>query len=145
RAMIQQVVKGREIRQDMVAKDNDGNTTYLDLSMKAITDANNVPQMVIVESRDTTAYHLADAKRTEYEQRYQAIFDHTTDAVFILGMQGEFLSINKRAEEMLLIKMEDLSNYQVLDFVVPEEREQSSAQVDYLRSEERRVGKGSRS
>ena len=130
--LIQEVVSGREIRREIIATDKDGNTTFIDLSMKAVINAENIPQMVIVEGHDTTAYNVADAKRTELEQRYQAIFEHTTDAVFIIDMNGKFISINKRAEDMLLISSDNLADYEMLDFIAPEEREQSNATVEYL-------------
>lgn len=130
--LIQDALNGQSIRHDMIALDKDGQKTYMDFTMKAIMGADNSPQMLIIESRDTTAYQLENAKRTELQQRYQAIFEHTTDAVFIFDMQGKFIAANQRGEEMLQVRAEDILNYSIYDFVVTEEREYTTEVLSNL-------------
>ncbi|GAB5493062.1 MAG: PAS domain S-box protein [Phototrophicaceae bacterium] len=123
--LIQDALAGKPVRYDFITRDKNGHKTYLDFSMKAIKGTNETAQMLIFESRDTTDYYLANAKSREYEQRYQAMFDHTTDAVFIYTLDGKFLSINKRAEEMLQISAENLAHLLIYDFVADDEKKQS--------------------
>ena len=44
---------------------------------------------------DVTERHQAAAQLEESEQRYRSLFDHHPDAVFSLGLDGEFLSANR--------------------------------------------------
>ena len=49
---------------------------------------------------DVTERHRAAAQLEESEQRYRSLFDHHPDAVFSLGLDGEFLSANQMCGEI---------------------------------------------
>ena len=59
------------------------------------------------------------------ERRYRALFDHTNDAVFIIGMSGIHREVNQRACEMFGFTTAELLEMSVHDLVAPDEVPQS--------------------
>jgi|GEM_PF-6179722 len=124
---------GTPSRYQIQARDKDNQTIYIDFSVKPVADLEGNTRMIIAESRDTTAYHEADARRLEYEQRYESLFKDTIDAVFIYTVDGQLLDANKRAEEILGIPKEEIIKHKVLDFVAPQDRDETKQIVEQVR------------
>ncbi len=55
-------------------------------------DKNGEPARMVGTHTDVTSWHEAEAKLRESEQRYREIFEHTSDAIFVVEVQrdGEF-------------------------------------------------------
>lgn len=68
--------------------------------------------------RDITARKEADQMRRENEQRYQALFQNLTDAVFIISMDGHVIAANERAVTMLERPMESIIGYAYQNFMI---------------------------
>lgn len=64
------------------------------------------------------------SERTVREQRtpYQALFEHTTDAVFILSLEQAILNINPQAASMLGYEADKLIGKRIIQIIPPEEQ-----------------------
>jgi len=64
--------------------------------------------------------------RAEDRLFYQALFDQTNDAVFIMGLDGKFLSVNRRAADMLGYTVPELVGLTRKHIVAPGEQDASN-------------------
>ena len=62
----------------------------------------------------STTYDEADDRRF-----YQALFDQTNDAVFIIALSGKYLSVNRKAADMLGYTVAELVNMSMAQVVAP--------------------------
>lgn len=76
------------------------------------------------------------AKR-EAERRYQALFEQSNDAVFILDLEGRHLQVNQRAAEMLGYQPDEVVGLTSKALVVPEEAAASQNILQRLLAGER--------
>lgn len=74
----------------------------------------NIQQMAVL---------LSDIFR-DSEERYQTLFERTTDAVFVCQGDGHISTANTRAEALLGLTQEDIRAHRLQDFIAPEERAQ---------------------
>ncbi|MCB9452645.1 MAG: PAS domain S-box protein [Anaerolineaceae bacterium] len=82
--------------------------------------------------RDVTEIHQArelerelTREKDEDARRYEALFEQSNDAIFILDLQGKHLACNQRATKMFGYDMDELLQLSANDLVVPEEIEAS--------------------
>jgi PAS domain S-box-containing protein len=68
----------------------------------------------------STTYDEADDRRF-----YQALFDQTNDAVFIIALSGKYLSVNRKAADMLGYTVAELVNMSMAQVVAPDEQQHS--------------------
>ena len=61
----------------------------------------------------------------ENERRYRALFEQTTDAVFIVSLEGIHLSVNQKAAEMLGYTIEEFIGMPASQIVAPSEYDQA--------------------
>ncbi len=85
--------------------------------MRILEEANTVLQEEIAR------YEAADQARQKEALRYRALFDHSIDGIFLIGLDGRHLVANQRAADMLGYTVEELARLGVNDLVVPEARE----------------------
>ena len=137
KAVIEAAIKGQSSRYEIQARDKDGAMIYLDFSVKPIVDGTGSTRMIIAESRDMTDYRLAEARRREFEQRYETLFNNTTDAVFIFDMAGLITDANQRAETMLQASRDEIVGHYVFEFVVDDEVQHTSTILAGLRENKR--------
>lgn len=78
------------------------------------------PALVILV-RNLTHESAMEREKREYEMRYRAIFEHSTDGVFVVDLAGHVISANRRGMEMLGVSEEEYRKSQWWDFVVPEQ------------------------
>ncbi len=57
------------------------------------------------------------------EGLYRALFEHTNDAIFLLDLEGVVLEANRQASRLLGYSLEEIQGRSILDFVMPDERE----------------------
>ena len=67
------------------------------------------------------------------EQRYRALFERTSDAVFIRSLDGTNLEANQQAADMLGYSLDELAGLSIADVVVPSEYDDSQERLDQLR------------
>jgi PAS domain S-box-containing protein len=63
--------------------------------------------------------------QTDDRRFYQALFDQTNDAVFIIALNGKYLSVNRKAAEMLGYTVGELVNLSMPQVVAPDEQQDS--------------------
>lgn len=124
--VIDKATQGEASRYEIHARDKNNQPVYLDFSVKPIVDMKGTTQIIIVESRDITEQRLAETKSREFEQRYETLFNNTTDAVFIFDMEGLITEVNQQAEKMLQASREGIVGHTVFDFVADEEAQKSA-------------------
>ncbi|WP_053057803.1 EAL domain-containing protein [Rubrobacter aplysinae] len=58
------------------------------------------------------------------ERRYESLFEHNPDAVFVMDLEGSFTSVNRSAVELFGYTEDELLRSRGKDFVVPESLEE---------------------
>lgn len=66
------------------------------------------------------------------ELRYRALFDNTNDAIFIIGLDGTYLTANQQASAMLGYTREELLTHHPEDIIVPEEHDDARNRLTQL-------------
>ncbi len=86
----------------------------------------------LVAVRDVSERKRAEEALHQEQQRYKALFNRTTDAVFIISLVGRHVAVNQQAADMLGYLVEEMVGQPVEDFVMPEERDASKARHQRL-------------
>jgi len=78
-----------------------------------------------------------ERKRAEEAQRksaqiYRALFERTSDTVFILDLQGRHLAVNQRASELLGYAPEAMLGLSFRDVIVPDEYDEAAGKMAAL-------------
>lgn len=105
------------------ARHKDGTIRILEVAIRPHTYQGQPAYVVI--AHDVTHRQEAERERLEHEQRYQALFNNTADAVFIIKLDGIILSANQRALEMLRASREDVEGQNYENYMQPEEARRS--------------------
>lgn len=79
----------------------EGGLVDVEISLVLVRDEREAPQYVQCVARDVRERRRTRSKLLEYTQRYQAMFDSTVDAVFLIGLNGEPFDANEQAVKML--------------------------------------------
>jgi len=82
-----------------------------------------VAGMAVVQ--DITEQRTVENNLRQSQKRYQALFEQINDAVFIVGIDGNFLEVNHKAAEMLGYAVHELVGIDMALVVDPAERSQS--------------------
>ncbi len=85
-------------------------------------------------SRDITEHKRAEEALQESNRRYDALFNHSTDAVFILSLDGVHLDANQRAADMLGYELEELIGKSAEQIIAPQEYPNSMIKLETLLS-----------
>src|SRR5258707_12899534 len=81
--------------------------------------------------------NVTDRKRDENalrasEQQYRTLFEQSNDAIFLINLKGDYLSVNQRAAEMFGYSMDELRGMSVRDLVPSGELVDSFQKLDTL-------------
>ncbi len=71
---------------------------------------------------DITEHKRAEHARAENEMRYKGLFEQMNDAVFIISLEGIYLSVNQRGADMLGYSVDELVGKPYLKVVAPNEQ-----------------------
>lgn len=84
----------------------------------------SVSLLVITVSRENEQQKLINSEqnRREVELRYQSLFQHVGEAVFILGLEGKNLDINEQGLRVLGLTREEFLSRHAQDHIAPEDR-----------------------
>ncbi len=77
------------------------------------------PYAVVASFADITALKQAQQWQSESERRYQALFEQSNDAIFILDMKGQHIAANARAAELMGYTVDELLCLGFRDLVAP--------------------------
>ena len=83
-------------------------------SRRIATDALQLSRREIAERK------ISEARLRESEARFRSLFEQTHDAVFICDLNGNFLTANQRASEMLGFSISDLIKMSYNDMILEE-------------------------
>jgi PAS domain S-box-containing protein len=92
-------------------------------SDRSLLNAKGEIESIIGVGRDITERKLAEAVGRESEEKYRMLLDFASDAFFQGDMEGNFITVNKKAveltgyssEELLRMNIKDLFSKEVLD------------------------------
>ncbi|MBN1922293.1 MAG: PAS domain S-box protein [Anaerolineae bacterium] len=79
---------------------------------------------------------LAVTRMHKNEILYRALFEQTTDAIFIIGLDGRYITANQRAAAMLGYSLEELLTRHPNDIIIPEEQADAQQRLKSLRTGE---------
>lgn len=131
---IHQTMAGDFARFELDLIGHDGQTMTADVSVKPIFDDEHQVSRLIMEVRDITERKNAERKRVEIQHRYEALFNHTVDAVFLIDIPtGRPIDANERALRMLRCNIDDIIGAELTTFIVEEEHEQTTSILERLR------------
>jgi diguanylate cyclase (GGDEF)-like protein/PAS domain S-box-containing protein len=92
------------------------------LSTSLVRDEKNAPLYFQCVARDLREEKRTKRRLVEYTQRYQAMFDSTVDAVFILGLDGKQIDANEQAAKIMGYEsLEDFRGKSKDDLLAPGE------------------------
>jgi PAS domain S-box-containing protein len=106
--------------------------TELVVELAAYVAALGGERRVFSVTRDVTERSRADAALRESEQRYRAIFESASDAVFVETIDGRILDVNRHACDLLGYQRNELVKMSVTDLVPPDARAWLPHLVDTL-------------
>ena len=80
---------------------------------------------------------MAEQKRTEAalrrnEERFRALFERSNDAVFIMNLEGIYLTVNQQAADMLGYTITDLIGMSYKDVIVPSHFDEAQGKLNLL-------------
>jgi two-component system cell cycle sensor histidine kinase/response regulator CckA len=75
---------------------------------------------VVTAAIDITDRYAAEQALRESEARFRSLFDSASDGIFILGMDGRVLEVNRSGAETLGYTQDEMRGMSVLDFSPPE-------------------------
>jgi PAS domain S-box-containing protein len=131
---VERASAGQILRYHVEVRDRYNFAAFLDFTLKPVLDMDGSVTMLIADSRDITAYKVAEQKRVEYERRYEALFSNTADAVFIYGLDGKYITANDGAQRMLGYILSEIIGRDVSSFVIPEEAAQSKENIERVKA-----------
>lgn len=76
---------------------------------------------------DVTYSQEAEATLRYNEHRFRALFENTSDAIFMIGLDRRFVAANQRAAAMLGYSVDELLGRDAATFTVPAEQEDAAA------------------
>ncbi len=79
-------------------------------------------------------YAVSEMRKNEL--RYRALFEQTTDAIFIIGLDGEYITANQRATSMLGYTLEELLARHPNEIIIAEEQNDALERLERLKSGE---------
>jgi PAS domain S-box-containing protein len=77
-----------------------------------------------ISNRDITEQKVAEDKLRRSEERFRTLFFESPDAVFVENYDGVILDVNPAACRLQGMQKEDLIGKNILDLILPEEKEQ---------------------
>lgn len=91
----------------------DGTTFPAEVSSSVVADDEGNVQALTIVTRDIT-------ERQGAEQQYRDLFEHASDIVFTLDLQGNFVSANRAAERMSGYTRDEIRRLNMAQVIAPE-------------------------
>ncbi|TAK12574.1 MAG: GGDEF domain-containing protein, partial [Anaerolineae bacterium] len=113
---------------------SDGQQIVAEINATLTRDEAGRPQYLQSIIRDITHRRETHMRLVATEQRFHALFESTNDGVFLFGLDMINLAVNSRGAAMMGRTPDEIVGRPVMDFVVPEERQQAVNVRDVLLS-----------
>ncbi len=133
RRRLDEVVAGRQYpnyERRMIHKD--GSRRDVEVHLSLVRGEDGQPAYVQSVLRDITARKEFERELLMRERQYRSLFEHTTDAVFFIGLDGHILQHNQQAAEMLGYGAGELVGRPNSDFILPVEAEDARTRIKLL-------------
>ena len=120
----QTISSGGRWRGEFLNKKKNGDLYWESASISPITNTRGEITHYMAIKEDITERKAAEKALRESEARYQALFNRTTDAVFMVDLDMGLIGANQQAAAMLGHTADEMVGKSVLEFVVPEDWEE---------------------
>jgi diguanylate cyclase (GGDEF)-like protein/PAS domain S-box-containing protein len=112
-----------------------GGLVDVEMSLSLVRNEGESPHYLQCVARDVRERKKTKSKLMEYTQRYQAMFDSTVDAVFLLELNGEPFDANEQAAKMLGYRtIKDLIETPISHIIVSGEEIHMQQVIDDLKT-----------
>ncbi|MFH1195353.1 MAG: PAS domain S-box protein [bacterium] len=102
---------------EIILKNRDGSQVPCSISAKLQFNAQNKPLKIIGSMHDITERKWAEETMRESEAKYRALVTQSPDGIFIVGLSGTFLSVNKAMCDKLKYTEEEFLTMKIWDIV----------------------------
>jgi len=103
----------------------DGTTRFIESLGNVVRDNEGRPSAVIVVSRDITERKKSEEELRQSEARFRTLFEHSSDAVALVGRDGKILYESPSVDRVLGYTPEDLIGVSMFDLMHPDERSEA--------------------
>ena len=100
---------------------------FIDVTYFPYIDTNNEIAGIVASSRDITDIKRTEENLRESEARLRSILDHTPALVFMKDLEGRYIAINRRCEQVLGVSNEDIMGKTAHEFLPKEVADQFTA------------------
>lgn len=109
-----------------------GKHAWLDTYMAPLHDDTGQVIGILGTYLDITEQRQAEESLRKTQQRYQSLFSHTTNAVFLFDFNFVFLDVNQQAADLLGYTLDELVNMPVDRIIAPGDMDDSQNQRQAL-------------
>ena len=129
--LVRAALRGESLRFEWRHCRMDGAPFDTEVSLKRIEGVDE-PLLFAVVRDITERKRIEDALR-ESEQTYRALFEHASDAIFLLDLDGTLIDMNDQASALLGYSRDEMIGMHSLSVVQPDEKDESSNKIEGLR------------
>ena len=108
RQLWETITQGKEWHGEFVNHKKDGSLYIESATISAITDRDGVTTHYLAVKEDITERKGIEEALLTSEARFRSLFEQTHDAVFLLDLDGKYLTANQRAAGMFGVSMDEL-------------------------------------
>jgi diguanylate cyclase (GGDEF)-like protein/PAS domain S-box-containing protein len=127
-----QITSGKTWKGVFINRKKDGSLFHEEATIFPIKDGSGEIINYAAVKQNITARVEAERASQEIELRYQALFDRSTDAVVIIGLDQKILAVNQQAVDLLGYQAEEIVSLYVTDLVIEDEREDADQKARWI-------------
>ncbi|MCF8232600.1 MAG: PAS domain S-box protein [Bacteroidales bacterium] len=124
---------GRVRNFELLVRTKSGNQRYLLVSMEQVSYEKE--EAIISTFIDITDRKLAEKNLQDSEQKFRDIFNHISDAVIIINMQGSIIEVNDIACDRLGYSREEMLKMSPMDIDTPEYAKYAKDKIQKIEQE----------
>jgi PAS domain S-box-containing protein len=125
---------GQIIGMEFAWRRSDGSTVHVRENARAIRDQEGNTLYYEGTIEDISEQKRAAKALQENELRYRALFERTSDAVFILDLEGRYIAVNQRAADMIGYSRDQMIGMSAQHVVIPDEYSHSQDRLAALKA-----------
>lgn len=108
----------------------DGTRIVAELNGSVVYDSEGLPRYLQSIMLDVTEKKKIEAELKTSDLRYKALFERSSDGVFIFDMDVRVAAVNQRAADFLGYEIEEMIGMHTHDLVAPEEAERANTKIN---------------
>jgi diguanylate cyclase (GGDEF)-like protein/PAS domain S-box-containing protein len=109
------LLAGKEWRGEFINRKKDGSQYYESAIISPITDREGHVTHYLAVKEDITERKAYEAELFASERRYRSLFEKSQDAVFVIGLDGQYLAANQQGLDMLGYTLTEFLNLTIKD------------------------------